>query len=98
MHNAANLLPDHGLTLNRLRPSSPQLSVGIYRIDTLFHNTTSLTSTAPGTLNSTLSKAGFYVFDVAPEFLAVAILMALNPRRVFATGMLGDVRISDPKP
>ncbi|TBU42565.1 hypothetical protein BD309DRAFT_923309 [Dichomitus squalens] len=72
--------------------------VGIYRVDTMFHNTTSLTSTAPGSLTSNLSKAGFYVFHVAPEFLAVAILMSLNTRRVFATGMWGDWRISDPKP
>ena len=53
------------------------MSVGIYRIDTLFHNTTSLTSTAPGTLNSTLSKAGFYVFDVAPEVLRHRLLLRI---------------------
>ena len=75
-----------------------QLTIGIYRVGTLFHNTTSLTSTAPGTLNSNLSKAGFYVFHAAPEFLAIEILMALNPRRVFATGTLGDLRFRDPKP
>ena len=75
-----------------------QSVVGIYRIAVLGQNTTLLEPATPGPQNSGLSKAGFYVFHAAPEFLAAAILMALNVRRVFATGMWGDTRRRDPEP
>ncbi|TBU51960.1 hypothetical protein BD310DRAFT_273837 [Dichomitus squalens] len=71
--------------------------VGIYCVNTMIHNTTSLTSTAPGSLTSNLSKAGFYVVHVTPEFLAAAVLLSLNAHCVFATGMWGDWQISDPR-
>ena len=73
-----------------------QSVVGIYRIAVLGQNTTLLEPATPGPQNSGLSKAGFYVFHVAPEFLAAAILAALNVRRMFSTGMWGDTRGTDP--
>ena len=62
----------------------------------LGHSTASFASAALPSQNSGLSKAGFYVFHVAPEFLAAAILAALNVRRMFSTGMWGDTRGTDP--
>ena len=62
----------------------------------LGHSTPSFASAAFPSQNSGLSKAGFYVFHVAPEFLAAAILAALNVRRIFSTGMWGDTRGKDP--
>ena len=81
-----------------LRKSCEQSIVGVYRIAILGNNTTSLYSTAPGSQNSDASKAGFYIFHIAPEFLSAAILVSLNVRRVFATGMWGDRRRRDPEP
>lgn len=72
--------------------------MGVYRITVLTHNTTSLFSLAPGGQNTPEEKAAFYVFHVAPEFLSAAVLMALNARRVFGTGMWGDRLTEDPKP
>ncbi|KAM5543024.1 hypothetical protein V8D89_003408 [Ganoderma adspersum] len=72
--------------------------VGIYRITVISHSTTSLFSTAPGSPNSPGEKAAFYVLHVAPEFVATAILVSLNARRVFGTGPWGDLRVRDPKP
>ena len=60
--------------------------------------TDSLTSTAPGSLNSSGSKASFFVLHVAPEYVAATILMSLNVRRIFNTGLWGDRRMTDPKP
>ena len=59
--------------------------------------TTALDSTAPGSMNSTTSKAAFYALHAAPEFLAAAILVSLNARRDFGAGLWGDLRWSDPK-
>ena len=73
-----------------------QAVIGIYRIAVLGHSTPSFASAALPSQNSGLSKAGFYVFHVAPEFLAAAILAALNVRRMFSTGMWGDTRGTDP--
>lgn len=61
------------------------------------HSTTSLFSTAPGAQNCPGEKAAFYVLHVAPEFVATAILVSLNARRVFGTGPWGDLRVRDPK-
>ena len=75
-----------------------QSVVGIYRLVVMQDSTTSLLSTAPGAHNSARAKAAFYVFHVAPEFLSVAILVCLDVRRVFSTGLWGDTRSKDPKP
>ncbi|TFK82054.1 hypothetical protein K466DRAFT_501015, partial [Polyporus arcularius HHB13444] len=73
-------------------------TVGIYRLVVMRFSTTSLLAEGPGSLNSPGSKATFYVFHSAPEYLAVAILICLNVRRVFATGLWGDRRVRDPEP
>ena len=52
--------------------------------------TNDLLSTGPGSLNSHQSKATFYIFHVAPEWMAVAILLGVNVRRRFGAG--GAVR------
>ena len=75
-----------------------QCVVGIYRIQVIRNNTTSLYSTSTGSQNQNPSKVGFYVFHVALEFLSAAILISLNARRVFATGMWGDKLKRDPVP
>ncbi|KAI0682134.1 hypothetical protein C8T65DRAFT_597483, partial [Cerioporus squamosus] len=73
-------------------------TVAIYRLVVMRFSTTSLLSDAPGSLNSLGSKATFYVFHSAPEYLAAAILISLDARRVFATGLWGDRRVRDPEP
>ncbi|KAI0342025.1 hypothetical protein BDW22DRAFT_1358150 [Trametopsis cervina] len=68
------------------------LNVGtIYRLVVLRLHTTSLTSTAPGSLNSSSSKATFYVFQVSADLLAAAILANINVRERFSTGPWGDI-------
>ena len=53
--------------------------------------TTSVTSTAPGSLNSTQSKITFYIFHIVPELIAAAIILGINARQTFDTGLWGDV-------
>lgn len=52
--------------------------------------TTSLTSTGPGSLNDPASKATFYIFHAGPELLAAAVLLGVNVREMFGTGLTGD--------
>ncbi|RPD57694.1 hypothetical protein L226DRAFT_615215 [Lentinus tigrinus ALCF2SS1-7] len=73
-------------------------TVAIYRLVVMRFTTTSLLSDAPGSLNSLQSKITFYIFHSSPEYLAVAILITLDVRRVFMTGLWGDRRYADPKP
>ncbi|RDX47484.1 hypothetical protein OH76DRAFT_1354119 [Lentinus brumalis] len=73
-------------------------TVAIYRLVVMRFSTTSLLAEGPGSLNSPGSKATFYVFHSAPEYLAVAILISLDARRVFTTGLWGDRRVRDPEP
>ena len=40
----------------------------------------------------------FYGLHAAPEFIAAAIMVSLNARRMFGTGPWGDLRARDPKP
>ncbi|KAI0758499.1 hypothetical protein BD413DRAFT_488700 [Trametes elegans] len=70
--------------------------IGIYRLDVMFHWTTSLLSIAPGSQNRGVDKAFFYTFHIAPEWLAVALLLSVNIRRTFRTGMWGDFSSSKP--
>ncbi|PIL33535.1 hypothetical protein GSI_04158 [Ganoderma sinense ZZ0214-1] len=72
--------------------------VGIYRLTVISNLTTSLLLTGPGTHNAPADKAAFYVLQVAPEFLSIAILVSMNVRHVFGTGTWGDLRFNDPKP
>ena len=69
----------------------------MYRIVVISHSATSLLATGPGTQNTPGAKAAFYALHVAPEFVATAILVSLNARRVFGTGPWGDLRVRDPK-
>jgi hypothetical protein len=64
----------------------------------MFHRTTSLTSLAPGSLNSHGAKATFYVLHVLPEWLALATIFLFNIRQTFGTGVIGDVRAMDETP
>ena len=68
----------------------PQSTVAIYRLTVMRFSTTSLLSTAPGSLNSPQAKAVFYALHVGLEFLAIAIVQSLDVRRLFATGKWGD--------
>ncbi|KAI0369013.1 hypothetical protein BV20DRAFT_1113892 [Pilatotrama ljubarskyi] len=70
-------------------------AVGHYRLVVMAHWTTSLTSMAPGAQNARKDKIFFYLFHVAPEWLAVALLMTVNAREMFRTGLCGDIRMSD---
>lgn len=75
----------------------PQSIVASYRLAILRYSTTSITSTAPGSLNASSSKIAFYLLHVVPEFTAAAILVCTNVRRTFATGDHGDRKGKDPK-
>ena len=70
----------------------------MYRITVFSRSTTSLFSKAPGAQNTTREKAMFYGLHAAPEFIAAAIMVSLNARRMFGTGPWGDLRARDPKP
>ena len=48
--------------------------------------TEDLLTLAPGSLNDSQSKATFYVFHVAPEWLAIATLLGVNVRERFVLG------------
>ena len=60
--------------------------------------TDSLISMAPGSLNSVESKTTFYIFQSASEFLAAAIMLNINVRERFSTGLLGDHSRKDKAP
>ena len=67
--------------------------IGTYRLSVMWLKTTSLT--APSPLNSSSSKALFYIFHVLPEWLASLILFGENIRKTFGTGLVGDWRLWD---
>lgn len=64
----------------------------------MFHTTATLSSIAPGSLNSPGSKAAFYVFQVLPEWLATASQLVVNIRRMCGSGPFGDWRYRDETP
>ncbi|KAI0793241.1 hypothetical protein C8Q75DRAFT_713425 [Abortiporus biennis] len=64
--------------------------ITIYRLIIMHNQTTSLSSTSPGSLNSEVSKACFYIFQAAPEWLTAAFLISINIPKRFGTGFLGD--------
>ncbi|KAK7692651.1 hypothetical protein QCA50_004284 [Cerrena zonata] len=64
--------------------------ISVYRLVVLGFQTTSITSLEPGSLNSTSSKATFYVFHLAPEWIVAVTLLGINVRERFKTGMWGD--------
>lgn len=73
-------------------------SSAIFRLLFMYHRTTSLTSLAPGSGNTSLEKATFYIFHMLSDWLAVALLLVPNIRAIFKTGMWGDWRAIDPLP
>ena len=101
--------PDHDASCTyiwcRYRPFSiltrwpdTQDVVSVYRLIVMRNKTPSLESLGPHSLNTTTSKALFYIFHVSPELLATLSLFLVNARDVFSTGMFGDYRHRDPKP
>ncbi|KAI0669624.1 hypothetical protein C8Q78DRAFT_189491 [Trametes maxima] len=72
--------------------------VGIYRLSVLHNTTTSLLSTGPGSFSSPGAKATFYVFHAAPEWIAAALVLSVNVRKVYKTGMFGDFTSDKPQP
>ncbi|EAU91146.1 hypothetical protein CC1G_03314 [Coprinopsis cinerea okayama7 len=72
--------------------------IGIYRLAVMLNRTVALDSTAEGSQNSTGSKAGFYIAHVSLEWLACALLLGVNTRKLCGTGMWGDWRFRDETP
>ncbi|KAF8844738.1 hypothetical protein BDN67DRAFT_962697 [Paxillus ammoniavirescens] len=73
-------------------------SSAIFRLAFMYHHTTSLTSTAPGSGNTPVEKTTFYVFHMLSDWMATMLLLVPNVREMFATGMWGDWRAMDPSP
>ncbi|EAU91147.2 hypothetical protein CC1G_03315 [Coprinopsis cinerea okayama7 len=73
-------------------------TVAVYRMAVMNNYTVALDSTAPGSQNSKGSKVAFYMLHVAPEWLANAILLCINVRKIFGTGFSGDWRWRDETP
>lgn len=74
-----------------------QSIIAIYRAVVLPNTTPKLFFTGPGSLNRPRDKVFFYLFHAAPEFLVTAVLICVDVKRMFGTGMWGD-RPWDPKP
>ncbi|PCH41915.1 hypothetical protein WOLCODRAFT_49096, partial [Wolfiporia cocos MD-104 SS10] len=49
----------------------------VYRLLTMTNMTMDILSTAPGTLNTPLAKAAFYVFFIAPDWICAVCLMSV---------------------
>ncbi len=62
-----------------------QTVVGVYRLIVMGSETENLLASTGG-LNSNQSKAAFYVFHIAPEWLAIAIVLGVNVREHFVLG------------
>jgi hypothetical protein len=75
-----------------------QASSAIFRLAFMYHRTTSLTSTSPGSGNTSSEKATFYIFHMLSDWLAVALLLVPNIREIYKTGMWGDWKAIDPIP
>ncbi|KAI0645174.1 hypothetical protein C8Q79DRAFT_756659 [Trametes meyenii] len=72
--------------------------VALYRLIIMHHSTTSLLSMVHGSQNTHGEKVVFYVLHVAPEWLAVALLLSVDARSKFKTGLLGDRNSNKPMP
>jgi hypothetical protein len=57
--------------------------------------TSSYSSLEPGSNNSTLDKAIFYLLDVLPEWTFVVIICSINVREVLGISCKGDTRSRD---
>lgn len=78
----ANVLPNNHILLQLILPT--------YELSVIHNRTTSLTSTAPGSQNTHGEKTAFYVLRAAPGALICAIIMSLDVRNMFGTGIKGD--------
>ncbi|OCH92707.1 hypothetical protein OBBRIDRAFT_886068 [Obba rivulosa] len=74
--------------------SSMLIIIAIYRLVVMRFQTTSLLSSAPGSLNSTASKTSFYVLHVLPEWFATLLMVSINVREWYGTGLKGDGSLS----
>ncbi|KAI0326336.1 hypothetical protein GY45DRAFT_1329055 [Cubamyces sp. BRFM 1775] len=72
--------------------------VGCYRLIMAHATTTSLLSTAHGSQNTRSEKVAFWVLSAAPEWVAAALLVSINGRRTFRTGLWGDLNSNKPQP
>jgi len=72
-------------------------TITIYRLVVMVNQTTAIDSLAPGSLNRPGSKATFYVFHVAPEWITAAVLIGINVKERFETGFWGQLRPSKNK-
>ena len=77
--------------------SNYQNVISIYRLIVMRCQTTSLTSLEPGSLNNASSKATFYIFQIAPEFLVTAGVLGINVKERFKTGLWGDIQFKKTK-
>ncbi|OCH93094.1 hypothetical protein OBBRIDRAFT_790560 [Obba rivulosa] len=64
--------------------------IAVYRLVVMRFQTTALLSDAPGSLNSASSKTSFYVLHVLPEWIATLLLVSINVREWYGTGLKGD--------
>ncbi|THH30768.1 hypothetical protein EUX98_g3436 [Antrodiella citrinella] len=64
--------------------------VSLYHLVVMNYSTDSLTSILPGSLNSAAAKTWFYILHIAPEWLVAAVLLGVNVREFFQTGLWGD--------
>ncbi|CCM00423.1 uncharacterized protein FIBRA_02453 [Fibroporia radiculosa] len=70
-----------------------------YRLVVMQYHSSGLLSTGPSSLNMPLEKAGFYALHEAPAWIAVVLLLSVDVRRRFHTGLKGDLSIlHDRKP
>ncbi|KIK09711.1 hypothetical protein K443DRAFT_81933 [Laccaria amethystina LaAM-08-1] len=67
----------------------------IYRLSIMSFTTSSYSSLEPGSNNSTLDKAIFYLLDVLPEWTFVVIICSINVREVLGISCKGDTRSRD---
>lgn len=61
----------------------------------MFHTTSALAYTGRGSLNSRTANTSFYFLHVLPEWLATALMVTFNIRRMFGSGPFGDWRYRD---
>ena len=60
----------------------------IYRLIAMRSYTFSLTATGPGSMNGPTAKALFYTFHIAPEWIAGAMLLAVNVKDMFGVATI----------
>lgn len=65
--------------------------MSVYRLVVMRFQTDSLTSTAPGSLNDPASKTTFYIFHIVPEWICSVVLLGIDVRERFDTGLFGDL-------